>query len=50
VEELMKEDKIVKIVAWSVSKIDRRDLTKKETDEQIQAIFKEFANVFSNTL
>jgi hypothetical protein len=49
-EELMKEDKIVKMTVWSITKVDERNPTKEETDEQIQAILKDYANVFSNTL
>jgi hypothetical protein len=50
VEELMKKDKIMKMIAWSVFKVDGRNSMEEETDEQIQAILKDYANVFSDIL
>jgi hypothetical protein len=35
VEKLMKEDKIVEMIIWSVSKVDEMNPTEEETDEQI---------------
>jgi hypothetical protein len=31
----MKKDKIVKMIAWSIFKVDERDSMEKETDKQI---------------
>jgi hypothetical protein len=33
-----------------MSKIDKKNSMKDKTDEQIQAILKDYVNVFSNTL
>jgi hypothetical protein len=50
VEALLKEDRIVKMVVWSLSKVENRDPTEEEKDAQIEALLKEFADVFSSEL
>ena len=48
VESLLKEDKIVEMVVWSLSK---QDGAKKENcNEQIEVFLREFADVFSTKL
>jgi hypothetical protein len=48
VENLLKEDKIVEMVVWSLTKNDEE--VKGDHNAQIDAFLEEFANVFSNDL
>lgn len=47
-EQLLKEEKIVEIVMWSLTKEENR--REKLTDPQLQALLEEFADVFSTEL
>jgi hypothetical protein len=48
VENLLKEDKIVEMVVWSLTKNDEK--VKGDHNAQIDAVLEEFADVFSNDL
>jgi hypothetical protein len=50
VESLLTEDKIIKIMAWNITKVNKREPTEKERDTQINTLLKEFTNVFSKEL
>jgi hypothetical protein len=47
VEALLKEDKIVEMVVWSLTRKEERKPIEEEKDVQIKALLEEFADVFS---
>jgi hypothetical protein len=50
VEALLREDKIVEMVVWSLIKEEERESTEEEKDVQIKALLEEFADVFFSKL
>jgi hypothetical protein len=47
VEALLREDKIVEMVVWNLTKEEEREPMEEEKDAQIEALLKEFTDVFS---
>jgi hypothetical protein len=50
VEALLKEDKIVEMVVWSLTKVEGREPMEEEKNAQIKALLEEFADVLSSEL
>lgn len=50
VEALFRKDKIVKMVVWSLTKVNDMKPTESEKNTQIETLLKEFSDVFSSEL